>query len=124
IALRDAVEGFQQPWKARLGLAYHDGIGKEHWTRIKALTRRFAMAWANEYDDMRPVSDLVARLQESISRWLDNPADWTRPPDDDEEMVTTLSNIQKAVYSALHDLSEERLVDQHRTDLTKASEYA
>jgi hypothetical protein len=124
IALRDAVEGFQNPWKARLGLAYHDGIGKEHWTRVKALTRRFAMAWANEYDDMRPVSDLVARLQESISRWLDAPAGWTKSPEDDEERNAALSKIRKAVFSALHDLSEKRLADLHRSDWTKAYDYA
>src|SRR5690606_17790984 len=82
IALRDAVEGFLEPWKGRLGLKYHDSVPKEHWTRIKALTRRFANAWNNEYDDLRPVADLVARLQENISRWLDSPAGWTREPKD------------------------------------------
>jgi hypothetical protein len=34
-------------------------------TRVKALARRFANAWANEYDTLRPVADLVARLQEN-----------------------------------------------------------
>lgn len=124
VALRDAVEGFQQPWKARLGLSYHDGIPKEHWTRVKALSRRFAMAWANEYDDMRPVADLVARLQESISRWLDSPVNWTRPPIDDNERHTALATIRKTVFVALHDLAEERLADLHRADWSTAYDYA
>ena len=124
ISLRDAVEGFQQPWKARLGLSYHDGIPKEHWTRVKALTRRFAMAWSNEYDDMRPVADLVARLQESISRWLDNPASWNREPIDDDECTAALSGIRKEVFTALHELAEERLADLHRSNWTKAYDYS
>jgi len=37
IALRDAVEGFQEPWRGRLGLKYFEGIPKEHWTRVKKL---------------------------------------------------------------------------------------
>jgi len=123
-ALRDAVEGFQQPWKARLGLRYHDGIAKEHWTRIKALARRLAMAWSNEYDDMRPVADLVARLQESISRWLDNPADWTRPPVSDEERHAALAGIRRAVFTALHDLGDQRLADLHRSEWTAAYDYS
>ncbi|MBF0214545.1 MAG: hypothetical protein HQM00_13455 [Magnetococcales bacterium] len=114
IALRDAVEGFQNPWKGRLGIRYHDGITKEHWTRIKALTRRFANAWANEYDTLRPVADLVARLQESISRWLDSPAQWTRDPKDDEERNAALATVRKSVFTALHDLAENRLADAHR----------
>lgn len=123
IALRDAVEGFQEPWKGLLGLRYHDGIAKEHWTRIKALTRRFANAWANEYDTLRPVADLVARLQENISRWLDSPAQWTWVPEDDEERNAALSGIRKAVFAALHDLAESRLADAHRANWRGAFEY-
>ena len=120
IALRDAVEGFLDPWKARLGLRYHDGIAKEHWGRIKALARRFANAWSNEYDNLRPVADLVARLQENISRWLDSPAQWTRVPRDDEERNTALSGIRQSVFVALHDLAETRLADAHRPDWRQA----
>lgn len=124
IALRDAVEGFQEPWKGRLGRKYHDGIPKEHWTRVKALTRRFANAWANEYDTLRPVADLVARLQENISRWLDSPLGWTRTPADDEERNAALATIRKSVFSALHDLAEARLADAHRMDWRGAFDYA
>ena len=120
IALRDAVEGFQEPWKARLGLKYHDGIDKEHWTRVKALARRLANAWDNEYDDLRPVADLVDRLQENISKWLDNPTDWTRSPENDDERNAALAEIRKTVFTALLNLAENRLAEAHRPDWTKA----
>ncbi len=124
IALRDAVEGFQEPWKGRLGLRYHDGIAKEHWTKVKALTRRFANAWSNEYDTLRPVADLVARLQENISRWLDSPARWSRVPQDDDERNAALAPIRKSVFSALHDLAETRLAEAHRPDWRDAFDFA
>jgi len=114
IALRDAVEGFQEPWKGRLGLKYHESISKEHWTRVKALSRRFANAWANEYDTLRPVADLVSGLQENISKWLDSPSKWSNPPKDDDERNAALALIRKSVFTALHDFAESRLADVHR----------
>jgi hypothetical protein len=124
LALRDAVESFLAPWRGRLGLAYHAGAPKEHWTRVKALTRRFANSWANEYDDLRPVADLVARLQESISRWLDNPAGWTSQPRTEEEQSAALANVRRNVFAALHDLAEDRLADDHRGDWVSAFAHA
>lgn len=124
IALRDAAVGFLGPWKGRLGLEYHDGIAKEHWTRIKALARRFANAWSNEYDTLRPVADFVASLQENISRWLDSPTTWTRRPKNDDQRHAALAPIRKAVFVALHDLAEDRLANAHRSDWRDALDFA
>lgn len=123
ISLRDAVEGFQAPWKARLGLQYRDGIEKEHWTRVKALARRLANAWDIEYDGLRPVADLVLLLQENISRWLDAPAGWTAAPKTDEERTAALSRIRTAVFDALIQLVETRMAENHRPDWTKAFDH-
>jgi hypothetical protein len=49
-------------------IAYFD----DH-TRVRALSRRFANSWSDEYDTLRPASDLIGRLQEEISRWLGQP---------------------------------------------------
>lgn len=116
LALRDAVESFLRPWEARLGLAYRDGIRTEHFSRVKALSRRFANKWGDEYDNLRPASDLIGRLQEEISRWLDSPAGWTRAPADDDERMAALNPVRSAVFGALHELVKARLADQHRSD--------
>jgi hypothetical protein len=120
LALRDAVDSFLRPWEARLGLAYRDGIRTEHYSRIKALSRRFANGWGDEYDSLRPASDLIARLQEEISRWLDSPADWTRQPASDDERMAALNPVRSAVFNALHELVKARLSDQHREDWLSA----
>lgn len=124
LALRDAVDSFLRPWEARLGLAYRDGIRAEHYLRVKALSRRFANAWGDEYDNLRPASDLIGSVQEEISRWLDSPAGWTRQPADDEERMAALNPVRNAVFSGLHDLVKERLSDRHRSDWITAYNYS
>lgn len=111
IAMHDAIDAFRVPWRARLGLSYHDGISKEHWTRIKALSRRLASRWADEYDNLTPVADLLARLQEEASKWLDRPSGWTHLPPDAEERELALDRIRRAVFSQLSDLTKSRLTD-------------
>lgn len=120
ISLRDAVEGFQSPWKARLGLKYRDGIEKEHWTRVKALSRRLANAWDIEYDGLRPVADLVLLLQENISKWLDAPAEWTAPPKSNDDRNKAMARIRNAVFDALILLVESRMIARTRPAWTKA----
>ena len=105
LALRDATDGFKNPWLARLGLNYHDGIRKEHWGRVKALCRRIANRWADEYDGLRPVADFVRQLQTSISLWLDSPSDWTRVPENEDERQAAIDEIRKKVFDRIHQLS-------------------
>ena len=124
LALRDAVESFLRPWEARLGLVYRDGIRTEHWSRLKALSRRFANAWSDEYDNLRPASDLIGRLQEEISRWLDSPAGWTRAPANEEGRMAALNPVRSGVFNALHELAKARLADQHRSDWMAAYTFS
>ncbi|SNS05188.1 hypothetical protein [Antarctobacter heliothermus] len=124
IAMHDAIDAFRDPWRAKLGLAYHDGISKEHWTRIKALSRRLASRWADEYDDLTPVADLLARLQEEASKWLERPSGWTRLPLDDEERELALDRIRRAVFGRLYDLTKSRLTDDQVAGWRDAFDYS
>ena len=53
--------------------------------RVKALTRRLAEGWADEYDTLRPVADLFRSLQDDIYVFIQNPLKWDGPEPDDEE---------------------------------------
>ena len=110
LALRDATDGFKDPWKGRLGLSYYEGIRKEHWGRVKALCRRIANSWDKEYNGLRPVADLVRELQSSISLWLDNPAGWVKTPADEDEAQAVINAIRRKVYADIHELAEQRLL--------------
>jgi hypothetical protein len=122
--MHDAIDAFRYPWRARLGLSYHDGIAKEHWTRIKALSRRLAWRWADEYDNLTPVADLLSRLQEEASKWLDRPAGWTRLPQDDEERELPLDRIRRAVFARLYDLTKSRLTDDQVANWRDAYDHS
>lgn len=112
IAMHDAIDAFRDPWKARLGISYHDAIAKEHWTRVKALSRRLANGWADEYDNLMPVADLEARLREEASKWLDRPAGWNPQPQSDEDREAALDKIRQAVQRRISQLSKHRLRDE------------
>ena len=113
LALRDAADGFKSPWRGLLGLSYYEGTRKVHWGRVKALCRRIASRWDNEYSDLRPVADLVRQLQASISLWLDNPAGWTKQPENEEERRAAINAIRQRVFIRIHTLAERRLITAH-----------
>lgn len=123
IAMRDAIHAFRDPWRGRLGLGYHDGVPKEHWTRIKALSRRLANG-GDEYSNLRPVADLLACLQEEAAKWLDRPAEWKGKPANDEDREAALDPIRQVVFSKLYDLVSTRLRDEQLTKWREAYQFS
>ncbi len=120
-AIRDATLNFQATWLARLGLAdTHEGVKKEHWTRIKALNRRIACELDVEYDTLRPVADLVAQLTESISRFLDNPNKWEPQKPENQEYQIAISRIRETVSTEIHKWAPQRILEQHRKEWRSA----
>jgi energy-coupling factor transporter ATP-binding protein EcfA2 len=123
IAMRDAIDAFRNPWRARLGLDYHDGIAREHWTRIKALSRRLANGWRDEYDNLAPVADLLSSLQQEASKWLDRPVDWKPLPVNDDEREAALDRIRQAVFTRLTELVTRRLKNEQVANWRVAYDY-
>lgn len=76
LAIRNATEAFHDAWRPRLGLESRPEFPKEHWARIKALSRRLANGWTDEYDTLRPVADLRKELVERIYVFVHNPPRW------------------------------------------------
>ncbi|MCV7170813.1 hypothetical protein H7I41_12910 [Mycobacterium manitobense] len=100
LAVREAAAGFQARWSGLLGLESVTGHPKEHWTRIKALSRRLAGS-EDEYDTLKPVGELKRELDEQIYRMLQQPVRWEgrEPSDDDKQAVFNLlvNEISKEV---------------------------
>lgn len=87
LAVERAAEMFRNAWRPRLGLTVKQGVEKEHWTRVKALSRRLATGIGDEYDNLRPVADLKLQLQQRLYVLLQNPDSWSglEPSDDDKQ---------------------------------------
>lgn len=118
-ALLTGLENFRRPWEARLNLTYADGIKAEHWTRIKALSRRFTNG-RDEYDGLRPAADLISRVQEQISKWLEHPVDWTSEPKNAADREVAIDNLRQAIFKRLHILVKQRLGDEQRVEWGRA----
>ena len=116
LAVREAIDNFRSPWLARLGFGSYEGTKKEHWTRVKALSRRMAGELDIEYDTLRPVADLVARLTESISRFLDQPIKWIHNPENEKEEQLAIAGIRRVVSEAIYILAIRRLLKEHLED--------
>ena len=124
-AVQAAARDFHLLWDARLGYRHLDSVSKEHWSRVKALNRRVALRMDNyEYQHLMPVAELIARLSEAISRFLDAPTTWDTPEMDDDEATAAIARIRAEVHSALHSFAMERVVEQHLADWDKAFAYA
>ena len=88
LAIRAAADAFREAWRPRLGLEFKPGFAKEHWTRVKALSRRLATGWADEYDTLRPIADLRKELVERIYVFVQKPLRWEGPePEDDQKQA-------------------------------------
>jgi hypothetical protein len=110
LAITAATASFHRRWRAVLGLSTEADVQKEHWTRIKALNRRFAEQSADRYDTLRPVSDLREELQEEVYRTLESPITWTGGTRPDPDAATaTIDEFSQAISRRLFDPLAERL---------------
>jgi len=109
-AAQSADGQFQELWKARLGFIVLENVQKKHWATIKALNRRVALSIDNqEYRDLRPAAELVARLSESIGRFLETPVAWHGPTDLGQRQAA-VDRVRRRVFAALHPFVENRLL--------------
>jgi hypothetical protein len=120
-AVQEAARDFNRIWSGRLGLPGGDGYSKEHWTRIKALTRRFAQQWKPpEYKHLMPIPDLVSRLEEAVLRFLEKPISWSRRPTDEDEAEAVLSLIRQDASAGFNGMARTRIADTHLTEWVMA----
>jgi hypothetical protein len=124
LCVQRAVTEFREPWRARLGLTYHTEVRPEHWTRVKALTRRLGELGQDEYDTLRPVADFIARLLEQVRPFLETPMRWEPARGANEEMkARAMDVITQTVAPRVHELANNRIVRDHIVRWGKAYAY-
>jgi hypothetical protein len=85
------------------------GVGKEHWTRVKALSRRLASGMSDYYDSLQPVADLRKELQDRIYLFVQNPARWKGAEPDDDEKQAIFDTFADAIARRLLVLATRRV---------------
>lgn len=111
LAVKNAAEGFHDAWWPRLGLDYKPGVGKEHWKRIWALSRRLSTpGLGDEYDNLKPVADLRKQLQDRLYVLLQNPLRWDPiEPTDDEHKQQVFDGLANALSAKTLDIASRRV---------------
>ena len=90
---------------------------------MKAINRRVVLDIEGEYKDLNPVADFVARLSESITKFLDRPIRWDPPVPDDAESEAAFSQVQRA-FSRLHEFVDRKLPRVPRQEWMRAFDYS
>lgn len=119
LAVERAAENFHNGWRPRLGLSVKQGLEKEHWTRIKALSRRFAMG-SDHYDTLHPVADLKKELQQRLYVLLQNPVGWNGPEPTDDDKQSIFDAIAEDLSRRLLDLASRRVKSERLGDWRNA----
>ncbi len=114
LAVAEAARSFHVAWRGMLGIEFNSEIPKEHWTRIKALTRRLAEGWADEYDTLKPVADLRFQLQVQIYLMLQRPVRWEGGEPSDDEKQELINGMSNAITKRLFALTQQRIKDDAR----------
>ncbi|MHA7280520.1 hypothetical protein ACX80H_12275 [Arthrobacter sp. MDT2-2] len=114
LAVTEAAKNFHRRWRGLLGLDVNPDAPKEHWTRVKALSRRLADGQTDEYDDLKPVADLRNALQRQVYLMLQQPVRWQGGEPSDDERQAIIDEVQNAVTKKLMDLTRQRLKEDVR----------
>ncbi len=120
LAIREAADQFHQTWLSRLGLKNKAGANKEHWTRIKALSRRLANGWTDEYDNLRPVSDLHKQIGELIYVTIQEPIEWEGGKPDEDKQQQIFDELSSTLTGRLLDLASRRIWTERSEEWQKA----
>jgi hypothetical protein len=113
-SIQGAASEFHNRWNARLGFSGSPAVRRAHWAEIKALNRRVALRIENcEYvtGGLMPAAELVGRLSEWITRYLDTPLRWEGREPSEEEAANAIARVQREVFARLSALATRRLID-------------
>lgn len=114
LAVAEAAKSFRTKWRGLLGLEFNPAAPKEHWTKVKALTRRLAGGWDDEYGQLKPVADLRFELQRQVYLMLQRPVRWEGQEPGDEEKGALLDEVSKAITKRLFSLTRQRIAEDVR----------
>ena len=114
LAVTEAAKAFHTRWRGLLGLDMNTDAPKEHWTRVKALTRLLADGWSDQYDTLQPVADLRNQLQIQVYLMLQRPVRWEGGEPGDDEKQAIIDTASNAITKKLMDLTRRRLAEDVR----------
>lgn len=118
MAIQEAARDFRRQWQGILGIAPDSDYKPRSWQTIKALTRRYAENWGENFE-LRPTANLRTTLEAAVSRFLEGPVGWTGDPTP-EQKRDAIERLKTAVTRQLPDLARRRLREQPQSSWHEA----
>lgn len=109
LCIKAAVDRFHNQWEGRLGVVFRPGVRPEHWTRIKALSRRFAEMDRDSYDTLMPVADLLRELTEGLAQFVATPRSWSPADASDADRQDVIERVRRGLSARLQELATARI---------------
>lgn len=107
MAIQEAAQDFRKRWQGILNIAHDTEHKPKPWQTIKALSRRYAENWGENFE-LRPTANLRTALESAISRYLESPISWSGDPTP-EQKRDAIERLKNAVARQLPDLARRRL---------------
>ena len=89
----------------------------------RSIAVSFSISTMASTKDLKPVADFVARLSESITKFLDRPIRWKPATPSEAEADEALSRVQREVFARLHKFVDEKLLRIPRQQWMEAFDY-
>jgi len=107
LVIQEAARDFRAQWHGLLGMAQDPSFKPRAWQIIKALTRRYAENWGEDFE-LRPTANLRTALETAVSRLLEAPIEWAgeASPEQKRDAIERLKSI---VTAKLPELTRKRL---------------
>ena len=111
MTIQEAARDFRRQWQGILGIAPDSDHKPGSWQSIKALSRRYAENWGENFE-LRPTANLRTSLETAVSRFLESPIGWTGADPTPEQKRDAIERLKTAVTKQLPDLARRRLREQ------------
>lgn len=106
--LKESTLTFRNIWAEKTG--YSCITNKtEHWTRIRALSRRLGLMGQESYCELQPLADFAAIVQENVNVFINQPESIT-PIQTNEEVADELKRlIKRSIGEGFRNLNRKRM---------------
>ena len=120
LAIQRAVAHFHETWRARLGLPSKAGLQREHWARVKAMTRWISQLSHEGYDSLTPVADLEQAIRDRVYVFLEDPVSWELPTHDADTRALAVAAVCAEVNKRLRNFSVRRMIEERFPEWAEA----
>jgi ABC-type oligopeptide transport system ATPase subunit len=106
--IKESTLKFRKIWAEKTGYSCITN-NTEHWTRIRALSRRLGLMGQENYCELQPLADFAAIVQENINIFINQPEKVT-PAQTSEEVADELKRlIKRSIGEGFRELNRKRM---------------